>query len=241
MSPGKLGFAVDRLTRPVQNADDAATTLFSQHAMEGRAPNTAPRPRVRRRRAYDHRGAATTTPHEARMRRTISTSPEFRRHWAGSVNFLPRRPDRAVRVRVPAGRADRRRAPDDGLVRITPGTAGPRLEQATHASRSGAVPPIERAVRSAFGLAHFRLSQIQRAGKCLHSFRERVLDPWQEALRREGFTWDRCYPIVFISGPGCATNYHMDFSHVLAWQVYGTKRFCGLRDPNRSAHTGRTA
>jgi hypothetical protein len=27
----------------------------------------------------------------------------------------------------------------------------------------------------------------------------------------------------------------MDFSHVLAWQIYGTKRFCGLRDPDRWA------
>lgn len=46
---------------------------------------------------------------------------------------------------------------------------------------------------------------------------------------------DRCYPIVFISGKGSATNYHMDFSHVLAWQIYGTKRFCGLVDPDRWA------
>ncbi len=27
----------------------------------------------------------------------------------------------------------------------------------------------------------------------------------------------------------------MDVSHVLAWQVHGTKRFCGLRDPDRWA------
>ena len=50
-----------------------------------------------------------------------------------------------------------------------------------------------------------------------------------------GFTFERCYPIIFISGKGCATNYHMDFSHVLAWQICGTKRFCGLQDPDRWA------
>jgi hypothetical protein len=27
----------------------------------------------------------------------------------------------------------------------------------------------------------------------------------------------------------------MDFSHVLAWQIHGTKRFCGLSDPDRWA------
>ena len=49
------------------------------------------------------------------------------------------------------------------------------------------------------------------------------------------FTWERCYPIIFISGAGCSTNYHMDFSHVLAWQIYGAKRFCGLKAPGRWA------
>jgi hypothetical protein len=27
----------------------------------------------------------------------------------------------------------------------------------------------------------------------------------------------------------------MDFSHVMAWQIHGTKTFCGLSDPNRWA------
>ena len=61
------------------------------------------------------------------------------------------------------------------------------------------------------------------------------MEPWQHALKSAGFTWTRCYPILFISGPNCATNYHMDYSHVLAWQLYGTKRFSGLKDPERFA------
>jgi hypothetical protein len=57
----------------------------------------------------------------------------------------------------------------------------------------------------------------------------------EKALSSAGFTWTRCYPIIFISGPQCATNYHMDYSHVLAWQIYGTKIFTGLKDPDRWA------
>ena len=86
-----------------------------------------------------------------------------------------------------------------------------------------------------FALAHFHLSVFDAPGRILHGFEEHVLAPWQRALRDKGFTWDRCYPIVFISGIECATNYRMDFSHVLAWQVYGIKRFWGLKDPDRWA------
>lgn len=57
------------------------------------------------------------------------------------------------------------------------------------------------------------------------------MEPWRQSLTKAGFTWNRCYPIIFISGPGCATNYHMDQSHVVAWQMYGTKVFSGLLNP----------
>jgi hypothetical protein len=94
---------------------------------------------------------------------------------------------------------------------------------------------MEEALESPFSLAHYQLSNFDQPGSVLYGFKEKVLDPWQEALRAAGFTWERCYPIVFISGPHCATNYHMDFSHVAAWQVYGHKRFCGLKSPGRWA------
>ena len=61
------------------------------------------------------------------------------------------------------------------------------------------------------------------------------MEPWQAFLGRAGFTWYRCYPIVFIRGAHVPGRYHMDVSHVVAWQIHGTKVFHGLLDPYRWA------
>lgn len=122
----------------------------------------------------------------------------------------------------------------DPEARITAGTPGPKLKLDDISATFKALP-IDRALQSEFALAHFKLANFYGPGRLLHNFEARVMDPWRQALQAAGFTWDRCYPIIFISGPGCATNYHMDFSHVIAWQVYGTKRFIGLKDPDRWA------
>jgi hypothetical protein len=95
--------------------------------------------------------------------------------------------------------------------------------------------PIAEALRRPFTLAHFRLSRFDKPGGFLHGFQQAVLEPWQAGLRAAGFSWERCYPIIFISGAGCSSSYHMDFSHVLAWQIYGRKKFCGLKTPGRWA------
>lgn len=123
---------------------------------------------------------------------------------------------------------------DDPEARITPGRKGDRLNLSDMAAEFRA-RPIEEALAAPFALAHFSLARFDAPGRFLHGFREQVLEPWQNALHAAGFTFERCYPIIFISGKGCATNYHMDLSHVLAWQVYGAKRFCGLREPDRWA------
>lgn len=161
----------------------------------------------------------------------VTTWGAFRRRWGGVRNFLmggecvpfAYAPPPLERV------VDELRA--DSEARITPGLKGDRLELADRAAEFRALPLAE-AMRRPFALAHFKLSRFDAPGCCLHGFTAAVLTPWQEALRAAGFTWERCYPIVFISGIGCATNYHMDFSQVLAWQVHGTKRFCGLREPD---------
>jgi hypothetical protein len=67
----------------------------------------------------------------------------------------------------------------------------------------------------------------------LEGFGEQVLKPWQDALANAGFIWTRCYPILFVSGAGCMTKYHMDYSHVVAWQIAGTKTFSGFKEPDR--------
>ncbi|MCZ7646491.1 MAG: hypothetical protein M5U26_14605 [Planctomycetota bacterium] len=93
--------------------------------------------------------------------------------------------------------------------------------------------PLERALESRFHLSHFKLNRFYGPGRFLHGFEARVMEPWQEFLRRGGFTWNRCYPIFFLAGPGSGSSYHMDCSHVVAWQLYGTKIFSGLREPDR--------
>lgn len=95
--------------------------------------------------------------------------------------------------------------------------------------------PIDDIMKSTFTLAHSKLSQFDRKDGFLFRFKEAVLEPWKNLLAAHNFTWDRCYPIIFISGINSATNYHMDFSHVVAWQTHGHKLFCGLKDPERWA------
>lgn len=164
----------------------------------------------------------------------VRTWADFKARWAGTQNFLVAGECVPFGFTPPPLEAIVAELRDDPDVRISPGTRGDRLQLADTAAEFRA-RPVTQALQSSFALAHFKLDRFDAPGRCLQGFRDQVMRPWQEALTREGFTWDRCYPIVFISGRGCATNYHMDFSQVLAWQVYGTKRFCALRDPERWA------
>ncbi len=163
---------------------------------------------------------------------TVRTWPEFHRRWAGVQNFLME--GECVpfdfEMQPLASVVEEMRADVDA--RITPGTKGNTLQMDDMAEHFRAMP-VEQAMEGPFALAHFKLARFDAPGKFLHGFEQGVMEPWRQALANAGFTWDVLNPIIFISGKGCATNYHMDFSHVLAWQIYGTKRFCGLQDPHR--------
>src|SRR5688500_1077764 len=129
---------------------------------------------------------------------TASTWTEFADAWDGVHNFLLRGEcvpfsfdfpplERIVdevrnhpEARIGRGAKDRRLLPGDASEWFRP-------------------LPIAEALASPFSLAHFRLSVFDHPGGFLHGFRERVLEPWQRALTENGFTFDRCYPIVFIS------------------------------------------
>jgi len=165
---------------------------------------------------------------------TAQTWAEFQQRWSGPCNFLLGRECAPPAFDLPPLDRVIAELRDDEFVRITPGARDSRLRLEDTAAQFRALP-IEQALAGPFALAHFKLSRFDAPGKCLHGFKTRVLDRWEAALQQAGFTFDRCYPIVFISGKGCSTNYHMDFSHVLAWQVYGRKRFCGLQDPDHWA------
>ncbi len=95
--------------------------------------------------------------------------------------------------------------------------------------------PLEEAIEMPFSLAHFYLKNFYGPGKFLEHFQDRVMIPWRMFLSQMGFTWQRCYPIFFISGRGCSSSFHVDVSHVLAWQVHGVKNFNGFKEPEKYA------
>jgi hypothetical protein len=169
---------------------------------------------------------------EMDMHRTVKTWSEFQGHWDGLLNFLMEGECAQFAYEFPALERIVDELRKDEMSDVRPGVKGTKLSKES-VKEGFAALSIEEAMRSSFGLAHYRLSRFDAPGKCLEGFGERVLEPWKAALLAHGFTFERCYPIVFISGAGCATNYHMDFSHVLAWQVYGVKNFCGLKDPDK--------
>jgi hypothetical protein len=158
----------------------------------------------------------------------------FRRSWAGPRNFLLA--DQCVPFAFKMPPLDRVIAElsADEEAKIGPGHAGRRLSREDYRDEFRAMP-LEKAIEQPFTLAHYHISKFDAPGRFLHGFGEQVMNRWKQAFTAAGFTFERCYPIIFISGRRCATNYHMDFSHVLAWQIYGTKHFCGLLDPDRWA------
>ena len=165
---------------------------------------------------------------------TVRTWDEFIQRWAGVHNFLLAGACVPFAFAMPPLERVVAELREDELARITPGTRGDRLNLDNTAADFRRLA-VDRALETSFALAHFELARFDAPGKFLHGFGREVMTPWRQALQAAGFTYDRCSPIIFISGRHCATNYHMDFSHVLAWQIFGTKRFCGLRDPARWA------
>ncbi len=168
------------------------------------------------------------------MQRTVTTWEEFCDAWDGVHNFLMANECVPFSFEMPPIERVVQEMRDDSKARITSGLKGKTLVLEDVAEKFRATP-VEQALTQPFGLAHFELSVFDQPGKFLHGFGQQVLKPWQAALEKAGFTYDRCYPIIFMSGPHSATNFHMDFSHVLAWQIYGHKRFCGLKAPGRWA------
>lgn len=94
--------------------------------------------------------------------------------------------------------------------------------------------PIDKLLQRPFILAHFGLlTSMCGKGQLFEGIDEQWLEPWRKALNAHGFSFDYIFPIVFVSGPHSATNYHMDYTQQLAWQRYGVKHFSGLKDPDR--------
>lgn len=171
------------------------------------------------------------------MQKTIETWDDFRQHWDGVLNFLMSDECVPFSFEMPSIEDVIDEIRRDADARIWRGAKGDTLDK-VDISESFRQLSIDEAVISQFQMSHFKLHNFYGKGQLFDGFQEQVMEPWQNALTNAGFTWTRCYPILFISGPNCATNYHMDYSHVLAWQRYGSKRFVGLKDPERWAPLG---
>jgi hypothetical protein len=168
------------------------------------------------------------------LRRTANNWSELSELWDGVLNFLMIGECVPFSFDMPAMEKviDEIRVDEDA--RIVPGKKGDQLILTENAEEFRKVP-IDETLEMQFQMSHFKLQNFYGPGQLFHNFEEQVMDPWRDALKKAGFTWTRCYPIIFISGPGAATNYHMDKSHVIAWQRHGTKRFIGLKEPDKWA------
>ncbi|MDJ0345631.1 hypothetical protein QMK19_25900 [Streptomyces sp. H10-C2] len=96
--------------------------------------------------------------------------------------------------------------------------------------------PLDEILSWPFRLAHFNLSRFY--GGLLHDFQAQVMIPWRAFLAGQGFTWQRCSPALFISGPGSNSTYHSDNSHGLVWQVEGIKTFHSYQRPDEIVTAG---
>lgn len=164
----------------------------------------------------------------------VQTRDQFQSHWSGQHNFLIDPGLFAAQCTLPPLSEIVARVRDDKDVRILRNQSAQEVNMQSVADWFRGLP-IEQAMTEPFNIGHFELDRFMGAGDILENYHENVLLPWQEFLRSAGFSWQRMKPYFFISGRSSLTPYHMDISHVLAWQCYGAKRFSALKDPEKYA------
>lgn len=175
---------------------------------------------------------------EFKMHQTVYRRRKFQMNWGGELNFLLAGECAPFSFVFPPIQQIVGALREDKQVRILQGTKGKSLDKRDIAAEFRAAP-LESALAMPFQMSHFNLANFYGPTQFLHRFEEQVMEPWKKFLIECGFTWERCYPIIFSSGSDCATNYHLDVSHVLAWQIDGKKIFSGLKDPERWAPIGK--
>ena len=175
---------------------------------------------------------------------TVRTAADLHRHWSGPRNVLLAGDCVPFSYEPPpvADIVDRLRRDEEVRLR----DLSPERPDSPYYREDGFIDefralPLERVMEMPFGLSHFKLTNFTSRGDLFAGLWKDVMEPWQSFLGRAGFTWYRCYPIVFISGAHVPGRYHMDVSHVVAWQIHGTKVFNGLVDPYRWAPLERAA
>jgi hypothetical protein len=167
----------------------------------------------------------------------ISSPDEFCRRWDGIHNFLLDREFLTFHFSLPPlDRILSELLQDEDSVIVNAG-----LDPFLHIPRQDVrekllLLPIHEVMEQSFSLCHYDLHRFDAPGGLLEGLEAHLLNPWRAFLEGEGFTLTEYYkPYFFISGPHGVAEYHMDFSHVLACQVYGTKRFCSFAEPEKWA------
>jgi hypothetical protein len=165
------------------------------------------------------------------MKRIAKTSDDFYQWWHQDVNFLLDAELFAFDMEMPPAEeiVDVLRKDPSARIQFLSDELS-EFEQNVLAEEFKSAK-LEKAVEMSFSLAHFYLQNFYGKGQFLQDFQKKVMIPWRLFLTGLGFTWQRCYPIFFISGKGCSSTYHVDISHVLAWQVHGVKHFNGFKRP----------
>jgi quercetin dioxygenase-like cupin family protein len=118
--------------------------------------------------------------------------------------------------------------------RIATGTRGDTLLQSLRDYRAEFRSlPLEEAMRAPVHLTLFDLGALARPGGALYGIVEQVYRPLLRLWADHGLRWKRAWPILFLSGPGCSTNYHWDPDDVFFIMLSGHKRFYALNEPRR--------
>ena len=116
--------------------------------------------------------------------------------------------------------------------RIAGGRRGDAINQTLEGDGADfASLPLDEAARTPVHISLFDLGALRQPGGALRAVVDEVYLPLAAHWRAAGLVWKKVYPILFLSGPGCSTNYHWDPSSVLVVQLHGRKRFHSLRRP----------
>ena len=94
--------------------------------------------------------------------------------------------------------------------------------------------PLEEAAQFPFfHISLFSLGNLVGEGGVLHQMNREVFEPFEQRLKANGIGWDRFFPVIFITGPGSGTNYHIDPHSTITFHLFGNKRLFTLKQPNK--------
>ena len=123
-------------------------------------------------------------------------------------------------------------ARNDPKTRITKGVRGDRIFLTLQEPDTDfRTLPLAESLKTPIHLSLFDLGPMRESDGALAEVIRKVYLPLTQLWKSHGLRWQKVYPILFLSGPNCSTNYHWDPSSVLIVQLHGRKRFHSLKSP----------